>query len=81
MGGCVSSNYHDQNLQSEYLCGVCNKELSDRYLECSYCKNYTHYACSRLSSYSLEHCIICGRMGGLIKRFNADLDKNRVNTI
>jgi len=53
MGGCVSSNYHGEGLQSDYVCGVCNKELSDRYLECSYCKNYTHYACSRLSSYSL----------------------------
>ena len=81
MGVCVSYNYDEDEIQSKYVCGVCNKELSVRYLECSYCNKYSHYTCGKASNNSLERCIICDRKGGLIKRFNLELDKDRRNTI
>ena len=81
MGGCMSHIYDTNEKHDVYMCGLCNKGLSDRYLECCYCNRYMHYACARFGNYHLEHCSICGKNGSLIKRVNLELDPERRNTI
>ena len=81
MGGCMSHIQDSNDRNSKYVCAICHKGLSDRYLECTSCGSYLHYQCGRFGNYNLERCLVCSKRGSLIKRINLDLDQDRRNTI